>query len=64
MTQTAIEWLIEQFSKHYAIHQLEDEIEQAKEREKQEIADAYEEGYNRAAKVIEDETQRILKDNI
>ena len=36
----------------------------AKKMEKQQIIDAYEQGYNRAAKVIEDETQRILKDNI
>ena len=31
--QTAVEWLVEQFAKHYAIHQLENEIEQAKEME-------------------------------
>ena len=33
MKQTAVEWLVEQFAKHYAIHQLENEIEQAKEME-------------------------------
>jgi len=38
---------------------------QAKEMYKQEIENAYEEGYNRAAKVIEGAVQRtILKDNI
>ena len=35
--QTAIEWLIQQFSKHYAIWQLEDEIKQAKEMEEQQM---------------------------
>ena len=39
--QTAVEWLIEQFSKHYAIHQLEDEINKAKEMEKEQIIDAH-----------------------
>ncbi len=37
--QTAVEWLVKQFSKHYAIHQLEDEIEQAKAMEKQQMKD-------------------------
>jgi hypothetical protein len=35
--QTAVEWLIQQFSKHYAIWQLEDEIKQAKEMEEQQM---------------------------
>ena len=34
---TAVEWLIQQFSKHYAIWQLEDEIKQAKEMEEQQM---------------------------
>ena len=38
---TSIEWLVEQFSKHYAIHQLENEIQQAKQMHKQEIIDAW-----------------------
>jgi vacuolar-type H+-ATPase subunit H len=43
-TMSSIEWLVEQFSKHYAIHQLENEIEQAKEMHKQEIKNAYWDG--------------------
>ena len=38
---TAIEFLIDQFSKYYAIHQLEDEINQAKAMEKQQLSDAW-----------------------
>lgn len=49
MSKTAIEWLVEKISKHYAIHQLDDEINQAKEMEKQQIIDAYNEGYDAAA---------------
>jgi hypothetical protein len=35
--QTAVDWLVEQFAKHYAIHQLENEIEQAKKMEIREM---------------------------
>jgi len=35
--QTAVEWLIEQFAKYYAIHQLDEEIEQAKQMEKEQM---------------------------
>lgn len=44
--QTAVEWLVEQFAKHYAIHQLENEIEQAKEMEKEQIIDSVNFGQN------------------
>ena len=42
--QTAIEWIIEQFAKYYAIHQLDEEIEQAKQMEKEQIIDAFFDG--------------------
>ena len=59
---TAVEWLLEELKKVH--HPTEAMIMYAKKLEEQQIIDAYEQGYNRAAKVIEDETQRILKDNI
>jgi hypothetical protein len=73
--QTAVEWLVNELKKsiHYqrvinevnqSSSQNKDVIDEAKQMEKQEIESAYEEGYNRAAKVIEDEIQRVLKDNI
>lgn len=43
--QTAVDFLIEKFSKHYAIHQLTDEIEQAKEMEKEQIINAANNGF-------------------
>jgi hypothetical protein len=78
MTQTSVEWLIEQFkdydhtpasnNKEYVIiipqWIFNAKRDEALEREKQQIADAFEEGYNRAVKVIEDETQRVIKNNI
>lgn len=39
--QTAVEWLVKKFAKYYAIHQLEDEIEQAKRMEKEQIINSY-----------------------
>lgn len=39
--KTAVEYLVEQFAKYYSIHQLDEEIEQAMEMEKQQIKDAY-----------------------
>ena len=39
--QTVVEWLVDKFSKHYAIHQLEDEINQAKQMFEQQIIQAY-----------------------
>ena len=59
---TAVEWLLEELKKVH--HPTEAMIMYAKKLEEKQIIDAYEQGYNRAAKVIEDETQRILKDNI
>ena len=69
---TSIEWLAKELESHGDPQYCELEwktldllLEQAKEMHKQEIETAYEEGYNRAAKVIEDAVQRnILKDNI
>jgi hypothetical protein len=44
MKQTAVEWLLDQIDDMY-IHQLYDkEFEQAKEMEKQQIVDAYDDG--------------------
>ena len=42
--QSAVEWLVKQFAKHYAIHQLEDEIKQAKQMEKEQIVEAFYQG--------------------
>ena len=64
---TSIEWLVEQlkergYAGEFPPHLL---FEQAKEMHEQELMDAHEEGYNRAAKVIEDATQiNILKDKL
>ena len=58
---TSIEWLF-QLSKQRELDKFD--LKQAKEMHKQEIENAYEEGYNRAVKVIEDEIQRVLKNNI
>jgi hypothetical protein len=41
---TPIEYLVKEFSKHYAIHQLEDVIEKAKGMHKQEIMRAFIDG--------------------
>lgn len=37
--KSSVEWLVEKFSKYYAIHQLEDQIEQAKTMEKKQCVD-------------------------
>ena len=60
---TSIEWFISELEK-VNYHPTEAMVMYAKKLHKQETEDAYEEGYNRAAKVIEDETQRVLKGNI
>lgn len=80
MTQTAVEWLIEQFKDYDCTPASNNEEyvivipqwifnakrDEALEMEKQEqdniSAQRYMDGYNRAVKVIEDETQRVLKD--
>jgi hypothetical protein len=59
--QTAVEWLIETFkitNVNLSHHKLI--IEQAKAMEKEQIMDAYEEGYNRVVKLIEEATQRNI----
>ena len=73
---TSIEWLEERFqmylswyeghhsAKEYKLEDFAKDFQQAKEMHKQEIMDVFEEGYNRAAKVIEDAVQRIIKNNI
>jgi hypothetical protein len=38
--QTAVDYLVEQFAKYYSIHQLDEEIEQAKAMEKEHIIKA------------------------
>jgi vacuolar-type H+-ATPase subunit H len=55
--QTSVEWLVEQICGDHT-EQWQKEIEQAKEMEKQQIENAYEEGYNRVAKLIEDATKQ------
>lgn len=60
---TSIEWLTT-YIKGITSLNCDEVINKALEMYKQETEDAYEEGYNRAAKVIEDETQRVLKGNI
>ena len=59
---TSIEWLLQELEKVH--HPTEIMIMYAKKLHEQELMDSYEEGYNRAAKVIEDEIQRVLKDKI
>jgi len=59
MKQTAVEWLLEQVPRIENIASF-NIIEQAKEMEKQQMMQCYEEGYNRVAKLIEDATQRNL----
>jgi hypothetical protein len=61
---TSIEWLLQEMGKFNNGQPTEAMIMYAKKLHEQELMDAYEEGYNRAAKVIEDETQRIIKNNI
>jgi hypothetical protein len=59
--QTAVDWLIETFkitNVNLSHHKLI--IEQAKAMEKEQIMDAYEEGYNRVVKLIEEATQRNI----
>jgi hypothetical protein len=64
MKQTAVEWMAEEFKdtilKEYGEKRFFELIEQAKEIEKQQMMQCYEDGYNRVAKLIEDATQRNL----
>jgi hypothetical protein len=49
MKQTAVEWLMEEMSKTYIFNQDDfDMFKQAKEMEKQQIIDAYQQGFNNA----------------
>jgi len=59
MKQTAVEWLLEQVPRIENIASF-NIIEQAKEMEKEQMLQFYEDGYNRVAKLIEDATQRNL----
>lgn len=56
--QTAVEWLVEQFEEsHSYINEIfKETIEQAKEMEKQQIIDAYNNGDNRSAELYYNET--------
>jgi len=53
MKQTAVEWLIEQWP--ILESQIPERIlDQAKEMEKEQMMQCYEDGYNRVAKLLED----------
>ena len=45
MKQTAVEWLVENFKDNRFLSAFEEEINQAKEMEKQQIIDAFNNGY-------------------
>ena len=53
--QSSIDWLEKQL---YNGRELSTIIQQAKAMHKEEIEDAYEEGYNRVVKILEDATKR------
>lgn len=55
MKKSAVEWLVEVVAKMGYVST--EVLEQAKEMEKEQIQNAYEEGYNRVVKVIEDATK-------
>ena len=62
---TSIEWLKEKLFYDFGFAFSDNIYKQAKEMHKQEMETAYEEGYNRATKVIDDAVQRnILKDKL
>jgi hypothetical protein len=65
MKQTAVDWLIEQLTPSISLQQkhIDDLKEKAKEMEKEQIQNAYEEGYNRVVKVIEDATKIKLNED-
>jgi hypothetical protein len=49
MTKTAVEWLVEQFnSEEFIYRDRTNIIQQAKEMEKQQIIEAYQQGFNNA----------------
>jgi hypothetical protein len=45
---TAVEWLVDQFEQVHTQRKWKEIIEQAKEMEKQQIIDAYQQGFNNA----------------
>ena len=55
--QSSIEWLEEQYYESEGKLTTQD-FEKAKAMYKEEIVDAYEEGYNRVVKILEDATKR------
>jgi hypothetical protein len=46
MKQTAVQWLVDYFSKYVDMNKHIEEIEQALEMEKQQIIEAYDKGYD------------------
>ena len=62
MKQTAVQWLEEQMKTWGDLPrwQRDDIINHAKEMEKEQMMQCYEDGYNRVVKLIEDATQRNL----
>ena len=60
--KTAVEFLFGKIKKELGFTSIELEkiFEQAKEMEKEQIENAYKDGYNRVVKLIEDATQRNL----
>jgi|APGre2960657404_1045060.scaffolds.fasta_scaffold341049_2 FKBP-type peptidyl-prolyl cis-trans isomerase (trigger factor) len=63
MKQTAVEWLIEQFAKYYAIHQLDEEIEQAKQMERQQNEYTWIAGAEYALSFLKDKTSEDSKES-
>ena len=55
---TAVEFIVEQLAKNGVLHS--SDIARAKEMEKEQMMQCYEDGYNRVAKLIENATQRNL----
>jgi len=53
--QTAINYLVEKFARYYSIHQLDEEIEQAKAMEKEQIINTFKEAQ---VLVVLDDTKR------
>jgi hypothetical protein len=57
MKQTAVEWLVEELTRqNMFMHLFAKEIEKAKEMEKEQIIDAYNNGDNRSAELYYKET--------
>lgn len=57
MEQTAVEWFAERIQSD-KIFNFENVLKQAKEIEKEQMMQCYEDGYNRVAKLIEDATKQ------